>query len=157
MIITGVRLRRRHLELGRLLICNCEKLSISARLMQCLHHWAHQLPAGSELIRLLLLMGQSERAVAAEPASRGRPCKGPVLACIGRSRGALPQSAGKGALRHFCAALGPGRWEKGGLCSREGLGKASWEVVMPGEPCLLARCRGNARPGNRSQPAWAGS
>lgn len=60
MIITGVRLRRRHLELGRLLICNCEKLSISVRLMQRLHHRPHQLPAGSELIRLLLLMGQSE-------------------------------------------------------------------------------------------------
>ena len=58
MIITGVRLCGRHLQLRRLLICNCEKLSISARLMQRLHHWPHQLPAGSELIRLLLLMGQ---------------------------------------------------------------------------------------------------
>lgn len=58
MIITGVRLCRRHLQLRRLLICNCEKLSISARLVQRLHHRPHQLPAGSELIRLLLLMGQ---------------------------------------------------------------------------------------------------
>lgn len=61
MIITGVRLCGRHLQLRRLLICNCEKLSISARLMQRLHHWPHQLPAGSELIRLLLLMGQRRR------------------------------------------------------------------------------------------------
>lgn len=61
MIITGVRLCGRHLQLRRLLICNCEKLSISARLMQRLHHWPHQLPAGSELIRLLLLMGQRGR------------------------------------------------------------------------------------------------
>lgn len=81
MIITGVRLCGRHLQLRRLLICNCEKLSISARLMQRLHHWPHQLPAGSELIRLLLLMGQRGRGerkgaalsgIAAAPSPRTR-------------------------------------------------------------------------------------
>lgn len=71
MIITGVRLCGRHLQLRRLLICNCEKLSISARLMQRLHHWPHQLPAGSELIRLLLLMGQRGRGEHRASAERG--------------------------------------------------------------------------------------
>lgn len=113
MIITGVRLCGRHLQLRRLLICNCEKLSISARLMQRLHHWPHQLPAGSELIRLLLLMGQRRRRErkGAALSINVPPAPPPLASDTGRSRAAAappaPEEWGAGGAAP-CAALGRG-------------------------------------------------
>lgn len=126
MIITGVRLCGRHLQLRRLLICNCEKLSISARLMQRLHHWPHQLPAGSELIRLLLLMGQHRR----------RERKGAALSI--NVRAAPPHPSPRTRAAAGPAPL-PQRRKKQGV--RGDLGSAGqemlrgWEREPPASPC----------------------
>lgn len=131
MIITGVRLCGRHLQLRRLLICNCEKLSISARLMQRLHHWPHQLPAGSELIRLLLLMGQRGRGERKGAALSGM--------CRARPRPGRPEGAPEGRAR---LELVPG-WARlvlvpgtAGACPGPGTANA-----CPGHGWCLPRAR----------------
>lgn len=155
MIITGVRLCGRHLQLRRLLICNCEKLSISARLMQRLHHWPHQLPAGSELIRLLLLMGQRGRGerkgaalsgdVPAAPlpwtrGQRGSPRRGKHIASGDWTRACLLVPVpGEGPHRRWHLAWPAGAVSAGSGSPRAPVGTAAG--LMPS--CQL--CTGHVR------------
>lgn len=180
MIITGVRLCGRHLQLRRLLICNCEKLSISARLMQRLHHWPHQLPAGSELIRLLLLMGQRRRRERKGAAlSINVPAAPPPLASdTGCSRAAstppAPEEAGReggtaaprtasdsgtsaGMLQHRSSGRERGAPPRAAPCldPLESCRQAAEPPMLTAERALVRAAAGSALPGAGEQTGSA--
>lgn len=168
MIITGVRLCGRHLQLRRLLICNCEKLSISARLMQRLHHWPHQLPAGSELIRLLLLMGQRGRGerkgaalsgdVPAAPSpwtrgQRGSPRRGKHIASGDWTRACLLVPVpGEGPHRRWHLARPAGAVSAGSGSPRAPVGTAAG--LMPSCSSARGTCGTLAQIGFVARSLW---